>query len=225
MLKNAYRLKFKKLDMMRFTGHLDLLRIMQRSINRSKLPISYSKGFNPHQIISFALPLSLGYGTYGDYFEIELEEDIEPKEIIYLLNSSLPKGLEIINCFKKQKEDGKCAAILTASSYGIYNIEIENLKDRFNEFINQDKIITMKKTKKSEKEVDIKSDILDWSIDDKLSLTLPTGSNKNLKVDLVLKAFYDFNNISFDVDRLSIYRKEMYYDYNEKLIPLEVGVL
>lgn len=226
MLKNSYRLKFEKIGMIKYIGHLDLLRVFQRSINRSNLPISYSNGFNPHQIISFALPLSLGFETYGDYLEIELDENLSKEFIMNNLNDTLPKGLRIIRCFKKNKNDLKCAASLCASSYEVNKILINDLANKFTEFYNQEEILTIKKTKKSEKEVNIKKDILDWNVIDNqnLGLILSTGSNQNLKVDIVLKAFYDYCNTPFDIDSLNVYRKEMFYLYNDKLVPLEVGV-
>lgn len=224
MLKNSYRLKYEKIGMMKFVGHLDLLRVMQRSINRCNLPISYSNGFNPHQIISFALPLSLGFETYGDYLEIELEEDMETKSIIELLNKSLPRGLKIISCFKKTTNDGKCAALLCASTYLVKSHLLKSKKDDFENFINQNEIITFKKTKKSEKEVNIKKDILGWKFDENLHVTISTGSNGNLKVDTVLKAFFEYSNLPFDIDKFDIFREEMYYKLNDKLQPLGVGI-
>lgn len=223
MLKNSYRLKFEKIGMMKFIGHLDLLKVVQRSINRSKLPISYSKGFNPHQIISFALPLSLGFSTTGDYFEIDLDEDIETEEIKQLLNTTLPKDLKVIACFKRNENDGKCAALLCASQYQIKGFEFENISNKFSDFLEQKEIFILKKTKKNEKEVDIKKDILNWHFDEHLYITTSTGSNNNLKIDLVLEAFYNFLNLSFEIHKLNICRTEMFYLCDDELTPLGVG--
>ena len=56
-----YRVKYKKYGVMKFLGHLDVLRFFQKAIKRSGLPIAYSEGFNPHQLLSFAAPLSVSY--------------------------------------------------------------------------------------------------------------------------------------------------------------------
>ena len=45
---------------MRFIGHLDVMHFFQRLLRRSDIPIAYSGGFSPHQIMSFALPLGIG---------------------------------------------------------------------------------------------------------------------------------------------------------------------
>ena len=51
---------FEKGETLRYIGHLDLMRAMQRALRRSGLPIRYSNGFNPHIRLSFAAPLSVG---------------------------------------------------------------------------------------------------------------------------------------------------------------------
>lgn len=38
---------FEKGETLRYIGHLDLMRAMQRALRRSGLPIRYSNGFNP----------------------------------------------------------------------------------------------------------------------------------------------------------------------------------
>ena len=38
---------FEKGAELRYIGHLDLMRTMQRALRRSHLPIKYSNGFNP----------------------------------------------------------------------------------------------------------------------------------------------------------------------------------
>ncbi|MBR6754287.1 MAG: TIGR03936 family radical SAM-associated protein, partial [Clostridia bacterium] len=51
---------FEKSERLRHIGHLDLMRAMQRALRRSGLPIAFSQGFNPHVLLNFAAPLSVG---------------------------------------------------------------------------------------------------------------------------------------------------------------------
>ena len=51
-------MQFMKGDIVRHLGLLDLQRTMQRALRRSGLPVAYSKGFNPHIVMSFASALS-----------------------------------------------------------------------------------------------------------------------------------------------------------------------
>ena len=59
------RVKFEKTGIMRYVGHLDLMRFFQKAVKRANLPIRYSEGFNPHQIMSFAAPLGVGLTSTG----------------------------------------------------------------------------------------------------------------------------------------------------------------
>ena len=67
-------LEFRKGDIVRHLGLLDLQRTMQRALRRSGLPVAYSKGFNPHMVMAFASALSSGIP--GD---AELVDDRFPK--------------------------------------------------------------------------------------------------------------------------------------------------
>ena len=51
-------MEFRKTDVVRHLGLLDLQRTMQRALRRSCLPLKYSSGFNPHIVMSFASALT-----------------------------------------------------------------------------------------------------------------------------------------------------------------------
>ena len=59
------RIKFKKYGVMKFIGHLDIMRYFQKSMRRAHIDIAYSEGFSPHQIMSFAAPLGVGLESEG----------------------------------------------------------------------------------------------------------------------------------------------------------------
>ena len=62
------RIKFSKHGVMRFIGHLDIMRYFQKVFRRAEIDIAYSGGFSPHQIMSFAQPLyGCGIELYGEF--------------------------------------------------------------------------------------------------------------------------------------------------------------
>ena len=65
------RIKFKKTGIMKFIGHLDVMRYFQKVNRRADVDIAYSGGFSPHQIMSFASPLGLGLTSEGEYLDME----------------------------------------------------------------------------------------------------------------------------------------------------------
>lgn len=224
------RVKFSKQGSMKFIGHLDLMRYFQKAIRRSKIDICYSAGFNPHQVMSFAAPLGVGITSNGDYMDIEVNTSESSPKMVDRLNTSMAEGMKIIS-FRRLKEGAKNAmSVVAGADYTLRfrpGYEPEDMAaffQAFQEFIDQDSILIMKKTKKSEKEVDIRPMILQAAAADSvIFLKLSSGSASNLKPELVMEAFYAQKGMTLTPFTFMVQREEMYaYDEDGKtLIPLE----
>ena len=81
------RIKFRKYGVMRFIGHLDVMRFFQKAIRRAEIPIAFTSGYSPHMIMSFAQPLGVGVTSDGEYFDIELTEAIASEQAVAQLNA------------------------------------------------------------------------------------------------------------------------------------------
>lgn len=228
-----YRFKFEKFGTIKFIGHLDVVIVFQRALKRADIPIAYSNGFNPHQLISFALPLSLGYTSIGEYGDFQLQTEENPEELKEKINNALPEGLIITELIKLKEGVKNTMASVCAASYDIYfdeTISPEDVKNNLSSFINQNEILVMKKTKKNFKETDIKPDILgaeDISTDGKgvLKVLVNAGSVKNLKPESVAEGFCIFINKEYNQYKTAFRRNEMYMkNSEEKLVPLTDGV-
>ena len=95
-MKVRYLIKFSKESEIKFVGHLDLMRTIQRMMKRSGLPVVYSKGFNPHINLSLAQPLAVGIYSSGDYLDAPFEEEIPELKVKEALNNSAPPGIKNI---------------------------------------------------------------------------------------------------------------------------------
>ena len=80
-IRDRYVIKFTKGADIKFIGHLDLMRTIQRIIKRSGLPVEYSKGFNPNMALSIAQPLSVGVYSDGEYLDLVLTESLGVGEV------------------------------------------------------------------------------------------------------------------------------------------------
>ncbi len=89
------RLKFSKNEGMRFTGHLDLHRTIERTMRRGNLPLAYSQGYNPRPKITLASALPLGYTSDFELVDFWLEKDMDLNEVKAALEGALPPGIEI----------------------------------------------------------------------------------------------------------------------------------
>ena len=70
------RIKFRKYGILKYIGHLDVMRFFQKAMRRADIPIAFTGGYSPHMIMSFAQPLGLGVTSEGEYLDIELAGDI-----------------------------------------------------------------------------------------------------------------------------------------------------
>jgi radical SAM-linked protein len=90
------RITFAKQGALRYTGHLDLHKLMERAARRAELPLSYSQGFHPQPKISLAAALPLGFASRDEVMDIRLNEEIDPEHISSRLKDSLPTGIQIL---------------------------------------------------------------------------------------------------------------------------------
>ncbi|MDE7250638.1 MAG: TIGR03936 family radical SAM-associated protein, partial [Lachnospiraceae bacterium] len=91
------RIKFAKYGTVRFIGHLDVMRYFQKAIRRAGIDVAYSEGFSPHQIMSFAAPLSVGHTSEGEYFDLEVNSFTNREDFKKKLQSVMVEGIEILD--------------------------------------------------------------------------------------------------------------------------------
>ncbi len=89
----VYYIKHTKADAIKFVGHLDLQKAIQRNITRADIGILYSQGFNPHMLMSSAQPLSVGACSEAEYLMVELETKKSEAAILDDLNRTSPEGI------------------------------------------------------------------------------------------------------------------------------------
>ena len=77
-MNNKLRIRFEKTGRAVYVSHLDLMRTMQRAFLRAGFPLAYSEGFNPHAILSMALPLSVGTESVCELMDFRLREPADP---------------------------------------------------------------------------------------------------------------------------------------------------
>jgi radical SAM-linked protein len=212
------RIKFRKQGCMKFIGHLDIMRYFQKSIRRAGIDIAYTAGYSPHMIMSFASPLGVGLTSDGEYFDIEVGSCISSAHMIKRLNEVMVEGMEVVSF--RQIEEGKASnamSIVAAADYTVTfkpnYIPVVDWEKQIIDFYNQEQIIILKKTKKSEKEIDMKPLIYELNCENGIIfMKLATGSVNNLKPELVVEAFLRYLDIelSEDVVPIAVNRVEVY---------------
>ena len=211
------RIRFSKSGPLRYIGHLDFLKVFQQTIRRAGIPIAYSQGFNPHQQLSFALPLPLGMTSLHDYADITLESEMPSQTIISLLNTHAPSGLDIAAVWPFE---GAGVAALTAVADYHMAIDSHNHQtpDAIKTLLNQENIIIPKKTKSGIKDTDIRPDILNLQAEANIiKMRLSAGSARFINPLAVAKLI-----LNQDADISSITRAELYRisKSSQEIIPI-----
>lgn len=156
---------------MKFIGHLDVMRYFQKAFRRANYDSEYTKGFSPHQIMSFAAPLGVGLTSEGEYMDIQLYSTDTPEVMIDRINAVLTEGFKVTSYhFLKEREEHQRAvtamSLVGSADYMVslkdgYSLgaELQSkeiFKESFTRFMDQEEIKIIKKSKKSESEVDLK---------------------------------------------------------------------
>lgn len=257
------RIKYTKSELLKFIGHLDVMRYFQKAVKRAGLDIAYSQGFSPHQLMSFAAPLALGVTSEGEYFDAEFNSLVSSDEFVRRFNEQMAAGMEVKDVILLPEQAKKAMSIVAASDYIVTILDTvpsdvkEQLLSYAPHLLEKESIEILKKTKKNEKVEDIKPGILKLSVEsyhsarilsgdkssinsrekisntasesdrenklqnqyvedgmarDKLYMLLATGSEYNLKPELVVQAVcreigYPYKRFDYRLHRLETYMR------------------
>ena len=229
------RIKFCKDGVMKFIGHLDIMRYFQKAMRRAEIDICYSEGFSPHQIMSFAAPLGVGIISEGEYLDIEVASTRSSEASIQALNDTMVEGVRITGYVKLPDNAKTAMSLVAAADYELFfkdGYEAPAGMDEYREAIDHfyyetAEILITKQTKKSERVVDIKPLIYRFKVIEKngkpaFFLKVSTGSNDNLKPELVLETLHKSMGLTLDENAIQIHRLEIYAAGNEErtFVPL-----
>ena len=115
-----YLLIYEKGESIRWLGHLDILRTVERAIRRAALPIAFSNGFNPRERIAFASALATGITAAAERATLELTDDLPTTEIQQRLNDTLPPGIRIHEC--REISDAEAKEMLSGYDRAEYEV-------------------------------------------------------------------------------------------------------
>ena len=227
-----YLTKFTKEENIKFISHLDVLKTIQKNIRRAGLPVEFSQGFNPHMNTSIAQPLSVGVYSSGEYMDMILTTETDEQEIVDKLNATAPSGIKYISALaipytQGEKKVPQAMALIDAARYTIkvkYS-DVSNLEEEMTNLLENETWNTIKKSKKGEREVNLRTLVKEFSfwIKDEflvLNVLISTGSREHLSADLLVSYIQEKTSNALLDAFVNIKREEMYFYKNEKLVPL-----
>lgn len=196
------RLQYTKNDELKYIAHLDTLRAFIRALRRAKLPIAYSQGFNPHPIISFLMPLSLGFTSNCEMVDIGFAEEIPYEEAAKRLDEALPPGFTVVSAAPPVHKP----ADITEAEYTVTFRGNTPREEDIHRFFTQKELIVPKKSKRGLKDVDIMPMIHEYRYEKGvLTLRLAAGTPENLNPELVMTHFSGETPWDYQICRQHIY--------------------
>ncbi|MCI7737383.1 MAG: TIGR03936 family radical SAM-associated protein [Clostridiales bacterium] len=150
--------EFRKDDIVRHLGLLDLQRTMQRALRRSGLPIKYSSGFNPHIVMSFASALSTGIPGDAELLDVSLSGEVTERECLEAMNRVLPPSLPVTRVRLVEDDFPKVMAALRQAEYRIRlsGEGTDAIVAAIPAFLAETEIMAMRKSKRGEALVNIR---------------------------------------------------------------------
>ncbi len=226
-----FRVKYSKPGLMKFIGHLDMMRYFQKALKRAGIDVAYTEGMSPHMSMSFALPLGVGMTSDSEYVDVDLATPLPSDEIVERLNRSLPDGVHFTQA--RQIPIGKAHKGMSVVARADYTLTIRPeyawdaaWAEEFSKWLETPQIFVLKKGKKTEKEIDIRPLIYEAHFEgENLILGLSAGLDRNIRPELVMKAFADATRREYRQFMFHINRDEVFADKGSAGHPVFVSLI
>ncbi len=164
------RVTFSKKGATRYISHLDMARTWERALNRAKMPVTYSQGFNRHPKIQFATATPLGMTSECELMDVWLDETVAPAVAQEMMMSRMAPGIAVLDV---QEVSLKGAALQTLTRETVYEAVIpaevlsaETLAERVAEFLAVEQVWRERHVKRKVKRYDLRSLVLGLTVVD-----------------------------------------------------------
>jgi radical SAM-linked protein len=111
------RITFTKQGALRYTGNLDLHKILERSIRRAALPLAYSQGYHPQPKLNLAAALPLGFASRAEVMDIWLNDEVD--DVLSPLQANVPPGLTILGAAQVDEREPSLQTQVIAAEYQV----------------------------------------------------------------------------------------------------------
>lgn len=231
---------FKRNMTLAYISHLDMLRLFLRALHRSRLPLAYSQGYNPHPRLSLALPLPLGVTASEEYGEVYINETIQPEQFINTLSPQLPLGLELTDAFGVALDKPSLASRVGAAQYlatpkcgSGTEVNLELVQAALKRLMSREEIMVQRITKKKKttyinvRPYIIKAEIINRNDDQSplLNMLLQAGSQGGISPAFLLEQL-DSDPDAGDVFAINwqLHRERLFINQKGILQPFSEGM-
>ncbi len=223
------RFRFSRDATLKYIAHLDMMRLFERTLRRTALPVAHSQGFNPRMKLIFGLPMAMGLTSGAEYADVEMEIPLEPEAFLAAMNRSLPKGMQVLEAVPAATNENIMLRIGAARYWVLFRAEEkispEEMQNFLQTLLDAENVPVMKKGKKGLHQVNIRPLVFSASIAQVdgewlLEAFLSAGATDNLRPDLFMEAWRNLVKQNFQIR--AMHREALYASIdNEWVAPAD----
>lgn len=212
--KNRVRFRWSKSERYKYMGHLENMRLLERSLRMAKLPVAYSQGFNPTMKLSFGPPLPLGFTSESEFLDVIFTSNYMP----YMgetFKRALPEGLEILEAKVVLGANKSISSRLNRALYRVedkYLQQIDDIDSRIGNLLETETIVITREGKSRTTELDIRPAIYElYRENDNFYFLLGLGDGGYAKPSEVMQVLLGDNFDSYLMNcfhRVDLYRQD-----------------
>lgn len=186
------RLTFAKTPSMRFTGHMDLHRSLERTFRRAGLPLTHSQGFTKRPKMNLASALPLGVTGERELGDIWLDEDLPPVEVLKRIRAACPPGIDVHAVEELAEDAPKLQNVVAASDFIVtLLVDLDDLQGRVDGLLGSEEILRTRRKKNYDLRpliLELKVIELDEDGRQRLAMKLKTREGETGRADEVVAA-------------------------------------
>ncbi len=204
---NRIRLTYKKGAALRYTGHLDLHKVWERTFRRACLPLAYSQGFHPQPKIQQACPLPLGFTSECEIVDFWITENIPTDAISATLEPALHPGITILDLKSIPLANPPLQTTIRSAEFEISFPQseiIETIKEKINSILSAHTLMRERRGKTYDLRSLIHSLVIRNDISPKMVVQLSAMPGATGRPEEVLAAM-DIDPIDVEVTRTALF--------------------
>ena len=199
------------------------MRYFQKCFRRAEIDIAYTQGFSPHQIMSFAQPLSVGHESNGEYLDVELHSLTSCEDVVQRLNNAGIEDIKVLSAGILPEKALNAMASVAAASYTVtfkkQSPFASNITNLVSDLLSKDEVFITKSGKNGDRQVNIRPGIYELAWDENhncFSMLLDASSAGNIKPIQVVEAMLTLEGSQGYDNMLFVIREDTYLNANDK---------
>ena len=150
-----YEIHYSRLGDSRFYGHLEILQLVFRVLRRARLPVLFSRGYNPSPRVSFSQALPVGVESLVEHFSVDLSRPLsDTGAMLAALNREFPKTIRVTAVELVGKKEQVDQEITYEIMLPV--VDDQDIRNRLTDFLRSDACIIERIRKRKRRTLDIR---------------------------------------------------------------------